>query len=217
MTPKQGGIRCKPSPEGAARPLHSVLKDARLGRAGASAHGQTDPSNSFSGFTLIEVIVAMTIAGVVIIAAHQLFSGVANGSKALVIARESLDRSSNARRWLKAAFLSLEPPFDGRANRMSFTSWQVTPGGWFAPTSVTLAAQKDRFLVTTSDQSLELSGGVSNVAFDYLLEPGADTKWVREWVSPVSAPLAIRLRIGGCGKRDAACVDTLLFLVKERG
>ena len=28
---------------------------------------------------------------------------------------------------------------------------------------------------------------------------------------------AIRLRIGGCGKRDAGCVDTLLFLVKERG
>ena len=170
-----------------------------------------------AGFTLIEVLVALTIASMVIIAAHQVFRGVADGSKAVAISRESLDHRSNARRWLKATFLSLEPPFDGRATRMSFTSWQVAPGGWFAPQAVALSAEKDRFLATTSNEPLELSKGVSDVAFDYLLEPGADTKWVREWVSPVSAPLAIRLRIAGCRKRDAACVDTLLFLVKERG
>jgi len=169
------------------------------------------------GFTLVEVIVAMTIAAVVIVAAHQLFTGVADGAKAVASARESLDHNSNARRWLKAAFLSLEPPFDGRANRMSFTSWQETPGGWFAPKSVVLALEKDRLIASAADQSIELRTGAINVAFDYLLEPGADTKWVREWVSPVSAPLAIRLRIAGCGRRDATCVDTLLFLVKERG
>ena len=169
------------------------------------------------GFTLVEVMVAMAIAAVVIVAAHQLFTGVADGSKAVAIARESLDPSSNARRWLKAAFLSLEPPFDGRANCMSFTSWQETRGGWFAPKSVVLALEKDRLIASAADQSIELRTGAINVAFDYLLEPGADTKWVREWVSPVSAPLAIRLRIVGCGRRDAACVDTLLFLVKERG
>ena len=170
-----------------------------------------------AGFTLIEVLVALTIASVVIIAAHQVFSGVADGSKAVASAREALDRRSNGRRWLKAAFLSLEPPFDGRANRMSFTAWQETPGGWFAPKSVVVALEKDRLIASAADQSIELREGTTDVAFDYLLEPGADTKWVREWISPVSAPLAIRLRIGGCGKRDPGCVDTLLFLVKERG
>jgi len=170
-----------------------------------------------AGFTLIEVLVALTIASVVIIAAHQAFSGVADGSKAVASAREALDRSSNGRRWLKAAFLSLEPPFDGRASRMSFTSWQETSGGWFSPKSVVLTLEQDRLTARAADQSIELRTGATDVAFDYLLEPGADTKWVREWVSPVSAPLAIRLRIGGCGKRDAGCVDTLLFLVKELG
>jgi prepilin-type N-terminal cleavage/methylation domain-containing protein len=169
------------------------------------------------GFTLVEVMVAMTIAAIVIVAAHQVFTSVADGSKAVAIARESLDRSSNARRWLKAMFLSLEPPFDGRANRMSCTSWQETPGGWFAPKSLTLALEKDRLMAGAADQSIELREGATDVAFDYLLEPGADTKWVREWVSPVSAPLAVRLRVAGCGRRDAGCVDTLLFLVKERG
>jgi len=83
------------------------------------------------GFTLIEVMVAMAIAALVILAAHRIFTGVADGARAVVTAGESLDRGVNARRWLKATFLSLEPPFEGRANRASFTSWQLVSGGWF--------------------------------------------------------------------------------------
>lgn len=161
-----------------------------------------------AGFTLIEVIVALTVATMVIVAAHRIFSGVADGSKAVVAARESLDRSANARRWLKSTFLSLEPPFEGRADRASFTSWQLTSGGWFEPQPIVLAQDAAEFVGTR---------GVTAVAFDYLLDPGADSKWVREWISPVSAPLAVRLRIAGCGRRGAECVDTLLFLIKERG
>jgi len=169
------------------------------------------------GFTLIEVMVALAIAGIVIVAAHRIFTGVADGARALATARASLDRSANARRWLKATFLSLEPPFEGRASRASFTSWQLVPGGWFEPQSTQLAQHGSRVLGVTEADTLQLADSVSDVAFDYLLDPGAETKWVREWISPVSAPLAVRLRIAGCGRRDAGCVDTLLFLVKERG
>ena len=169
------------------------------------------------GFTLIEVMVAVAIAGIVIVAAHQIFTGVADGARAVATARASLDRSANARRWLKATFLSLEPPFEGRANRASFTSWQLVPGGWFEQRPTQLVQNGSSFLGATGTESLQLADSVSDVAFDYLLDPGADTKWVREWISPVSAPLAVRLRIAGCGKRVAGCVDTLLFLVKERG
>src|SRR5438105_2891717 len=35
------------------------------------------------GFTLIEVMVAMVIAGVVIVAAHRIFTGVADGARAV--------------------------------------------------------------------------------------------------------------------------------------
>jgi len=169
------------------------------------------------GFTLIEVMVALVIAGMVIVAAHRIFTGVAEGARAVAAAGASLDRSANARRWLKATFLSLEPPFEGRANRASFSSWQLVPGGWFEQAPTQLSQDGSRLVGATGAQPLELVDGVTDVAFDYLLDPGADTKWVREWISPVSAPLAVRLRIAGCGRRDAACVDTLLFLVKERG
>lgn len=170
-----------------------------------------------AGFTLIEVMIAITIATAVIVAAHRVFAGVADGAKAVVDARVDLDRGANARRWLKATFLSLEPPFEGRTNRLSFKSWQLASGGWFEPQSLVLRQDGATLVGALGNHQLQLAHGVTGIAFDYLLEPGAETKWVREWISPVSAPLAIRLRIAGCGKANAACVDTLLFLVRERG
>jgi len=53
---------------------------------------------------------------------------------------------------------------------------------------------------------------VRSLDCDYLLEPGASTTWVREWISSVSAPLAVRLRIG-----YAEHADTLLLFVGPRG
>jgi len=170
-----------------------------------------------AGFTLIEVLVALTIASVVVLTARQMFAGVADGAKAVATERQSLDRSSNARRWLKASFLSLEPPFEGRTSQVSFTAWELTAGGGSVPQPVELTHDGTRLLARHGNDVLPLASNVTDLAFDYLLEPGADTKWVREWISPVSAPVAIRMRVAGCGRGDAGCVDTLLFLIKERG
>jgi prepilin-type N-terminal cleavage/methylation domain-containing protein len=168
------------------------------------------------GFTLIEVLVALTITGLVVIAAHRIFTGVADGASSLSTTRERLDRTTNARRWLKATFLSLVPPFDGQVDRVTFSAWQQVSGGWFEQRSIELRQQANQF-VAAGRPPLILADSVASVTFDYLLEPGADTKWVREWISPVSAPLAIRVRIAGCNRGQATCVDTLLFLIKERG
>src|SRR6266516_3945060 len=160
------------------------------------------------GFTLIEVIVAVTIGALVVLVAHQLFAAVAERGRTLIAARRSLDRAVNARRWLAATFLSLDVGtdgaggFDGRPDHAAFSTWLLTPDGWF------------------ERRQIALMDSVTDVQFDYLLEPGAESRWVREWVSPVSAPVAVRMRIAkaGCEMRDAGCVvDTLLFLIKERG
>ena len=169
------------------------------------------------GFTLIEVMVAVAITGLVVLAAHRIFTGVADGARAVAVARENLDRHANARRWLKSTFLSLEAPFEGRTDHVSFTSWQLAAGGWFEPRPTELRREDSWLLGKTATESFQLADGISDIAFDYLLDPGANSRWVREWVSPVSAPLAVRLRITGCGRRDAGCADTLLFLIKERG
>src|SRR6266566_4584562 len=193
------------------------------------------PTSTVAGFTLIEVLVALTIGAIVVLFAHELLGAVADRGRTLTVARAALDRSANARRWLDATFLSLDvgtegaAGFDGRPDHAAFASWLLTSDGWFERRTVSLARNNYRLVASVAPgQPITLMDSVAELAFDYLLEPGAESRWVREWVSPVSAPLAVRMRIekAGCpkglpvgrGTRDARCVvDTLLFLIKERG
>jgi len=183
---------------------------------------------SRAGFTLFELLVALAIGALVVLLAHQVFATVVNRGRTLLVARESLDRTMNARRWLAATFLSLDVGmesaggFDGRVDRMAFAAWQRTADGWFERRRITLAREGDRLVAAvTPGAPVALMDDVDDVAFDYLLEPGAESRWMREWVSPVSAPIAVRLRVSDRGKENReggdVRVDTLLFLIKERG
>jgi len=180
------------------------------------------------GFSLIEVLVALAVSLLVLGLADASITAVSESARAVLGTRAALDRDMNARRWLRAAFLSVDMgtdsalTFDGHPNRITFSAWLLTADGWFARRNVTLARQVDRFIATLAPgDTIVLSRGVDDIAFDYLLEPGAEARWVREWVSPLNAPLAVRLRVrsarGAALDTHAEQVDTLLFLVKERG
>ena len=173
-----------------------------------------------TGFTLVEVVIALTIGGLVVLCAERVFAGVGDGGRALEQARVWLDRDANGRRWLEATFLSLAvgdstaSAFAGDSNRLRFSAWEQTAGGWFEPRQITMGSEDGQLVAGVSPgEPILVADSVPEVAFDYLLEPGADARWVRQWVSPVSAPLAVRMRI----TRARAVVDTLLFLIKERG
>jgi len=178
------------------------------------------------GFTLIELMVALTISGLVVLTAAQIFRAVGDGGRELHVARAALDREMNARRLLAATFLSLEvgqipgASFEGHPDRMTFTTWQLVPGGWLEPRRASLAVDGSRLLLSLGSSPIALSDSVTELGLDYLLEPGLNATWVREWISPVSAPIAVRMRVRrGKGNRDwgMARTDTLLFLIKERG
>jgi prepilin-type N-terminal cleavage/methylation domain-containing protein len=169
-----------------------------------------------SGFTLIEVLVSLTIASLVLLLVDQLFAAVTECTRRLETARARQDTERLATRWLEAALLSLEAggpagPFEGHPNQMRFTTWLSQPGGWMERRAVELSV-RDSSLVATGSEPVALQGDVRNVEFDYLLEPGAESQWAREWVSPVSAPLAVRLRLTRSDR-----VDTLVLLIKGRG
>jgi hypothetical protein len=171
---------------------------------------------------VLEVLVALTIGGLVTLAAYGIFTATTDAGRRLMAAREALDREANARRFLQAAFLSLEVGgrpdggFEGRAQTVRFVTWLGTAAPWATPRRVTLGADGGAFVARLGGAGepsvMRLADSVTAVAFDYLLEPGLDARWVREWISPVSAPLAVRVRVA-----KAASVDTLLFLIKERG
>jgi len=170
------------------------------------------------GFSLIEVMVALTMGALVVLLAGRLFAAVGDAGQELRAARTALDREANARRWLAATFLSLDVgpeagPFQGNRDQVAFVSWQLTSGGWFAGHRVRLAVDRGRLIAAVAPRdSVTLADSVRGLGVDYLLEHGAEAHWVREWVSAVSAPVAVRLRIARAGG-----VDTLLFLIKERG
>jgi prepilin-type N-terminal cleavage/methylation domain-containing protein len=178
-----------------------------------------------TGFTLIEVLLAITLSAMVLLAAHRIFTGVVDGTRRLNEARAELDRAMNARRWLTAAVGSLEVgdqggPFVGKPDQVAFGSWHLTPEGWLTRRRVALGDVSGRFVaLPPQGDPLVLADSVRDVQFDYLLDPGENATWVREWISPVSAPLAIRMRItrSGCGMPDAGCVDTLLLIIGPRG
>jgi len=171
------------------------------------------------GFTLIEVSVALLVGALVVAVAHAVFAGVADRGRALAAARRALDQEMNARRWLEATFLSLDVGTDsaggfaGHADRVEFAAWERSADGWFERRRIALGRYDEQLVaIVMGGDPVALRDSVKGVAFDYLLEPGADARWVPEWLSPVSAPLAVRLRLTAAGR-----VDTLLFLIRARG
>jgi hypothetical protein len=162
-------------------------------------------------------MIALTLSALVVLLAHRVFTGVVDGAERLGAARTTLDREANAHRALTEMFGSLDVGsegaggFAGRPEHVEFATWQRVPSGWLERQRVTLGVEGG-VLVARGDRSIALKDSVSGVAFDYLLEPGANAAWVREWISPVSAPVAIRVRIA-----RVAAVDTLLFIVGSRG
>lgn len=170
------------------------------------------------GFTLLEILVALAIAGTAVLLAHQVFATAARGAESLRSARRELDSASNGRRWLASAIGSIEvgregdAPFDGRPHDATFSTYLLSERGWFERDLVTLEVAGGGLEARTSGRVVMLAPGATTLDLDYLLEPGLDSKWVSRWVSPVSAPLALRLRLGFDGR-----VDTMLFLVGPRG
>ncbi len=176
---------------------------------------------SRAGFTLIELVVALLIVGIVVSLTHQLFAVVVEGARATEASRLALDRRANARRWMQGAWLSLEVggnagAFEGHRGYAEFTTWTMAPGGWFEPERIRLEVSDSQLVARSDGRALRLAEPVVEVSFDYLLTPGEASQWVSEWVSPASAPLAVRVRVKKAGCR-MQCTDTLLFLIGPRG
>ncbi len=195
------------------------------------------------GFTLIELMVALALGGMVVLLAHRTFGVAAELGGRVAGRRQVHDRAMNARRFLAQAFGSLEvgtvrnTGFRGLEDEVAFTTWLVDEIGASVRKQVTVRLDPtagDAAPVESSDagavwllalvtpveggnalprDTLVLAPEVAGLALDYLLDFGTDAAWVREWRSPVSAPLAVRLRL----TRDGGAVDTLLFVIGPRG
>jgi prepilin-type N-terminal cleavage/methylation domain-containing protein len=169
-----------------------------------------------TGFTLVEMIVAIALTGIVAGGAHHVVAGLIDGAERARRHRAEIDAETNGRVWLSSAVRSLDVQhggFDGVADSMRFAAWLPTPSGWMERRQVVVALESDTLWLRTSDRAVPLRGGIQAVGIDYLLEPGLDAVFVKNWSSPVSAPLAVRMRLA----MATGQADTLLLIVGDRG
>jgi len=170
------------------------------------------------GFTLMEMLVALTLTGVVVLTAHRLFAGVTDGLDRLESARVALDREANVRLLLAAALGSAQAGpaqdvFVGEADRMAFTTWRGDRQGHSVRLRFRVQILNGRLVLEgVQAEPLPLLEGITGFGLDYLLELGAEQRFVREWRSEASAPAAVRFRI-----MRGSTTDTLLLRVGSRG
>ncbi|MGH7533425.1 MAG: PulJ/GspJ family protein [Gemmatimonadales bacterium] len=181
------------------------------------------PATLRSGFTLLELMLALAIGGLLVLTAGRLFAVAGDSNTALMRARRADDLRANGREWLTTTLGSLEVGaagtigFQGNGTTMTFTAWVPTAQGWMErrPVTLTLAGGA---LIGTADGSVMLADSVRAGAFDYLSEYGEGTTWLSGWQSPVSAPIAIRIRLTRpTSDPEHLQVDTLVFRIGGRG
>lgn len=161
------------------------------------------------GFTLIEVMVALTLGGLLVLSAHRVFAAAELTAGELRLHTDRHEVVMQAREELRALFGSLDITspgiigFRGTSQVAAFTSLRggnvrvLAESGWLLARGIA----GDRKLLPAE-----------RVTFDYLLGIGATQQWVRTWESPASAPTAVRLRLW----QPNGAADTILLTVGER-
>lgn len=173
------------------------------------------------GFTLLELLVALLIGGVVLLTGGAAFDATVSASESIRRAEMSVMSTANRARWLRRAVASLEvglpggSPFVGTPERVQFSTYLLTSNGWWERRTLQLSFSDGRLIALTGIEAVILANHLSDAAFDYLVVPGLDSRWTQRWQSPTSAPLAIRLRLTWLDAEQTP--DTLLLLVGERG
>lgn len=152
------------------------------------------------GFTLVEMLVAISLTGMVALLTTALLAGT-------LTAADALDRSATeaagpiqARLWALEACHALETGvpgtrgFDGTVTQARFHARVLGATGRITRASIRFGASAGAIHIETPVFRGALTEGADTAAMDYLIDPAGDGSWVTAWFSPISAPLAIRFR-----------------------
>jgi prepilin-type N-terminal cleavage/methylation domain-containing protein len=155
-----------------------------------------------SGFTVIELIVALTIAGIALVGAALLLEQVAAIGDRVVGQAAAHDRAGNLERLLRATLRQYTPiadsvpSFDGREDHLWLATWCATASGWQERCDATVAIDSIRgrpviALALSTGETEVLRDGFGRAAFRYLRDPAAGGSWLRSWGRSTSAPAAV--------------------------
>lgn len=184
---------------------------------------------SRSGMTLIELLVALTVTGLVLGAGYAAFSAIADRKQVIEESTEDAVRAASVRAtladWLAGARLDIQSDqeifrgLDGVSDdqpddQLTFLTAASTPIGEretvvrllidrddATPERGLVAELSDRRRITL--RRLELLPGVSSLDLHYLSGMLGDRRWLPSWISSSVMPVGIQATVG------AAPPDTL--------
>jgi prepilin-type N-terminal cleavage/methylation domain-containing protein len=171
-----------------------------------------------AGFTLLEVVIALTLSGLVLLTARQMVGQLADAADLVVTAASEADREANRERLLRALVGRIEPPTDtnlfvGHVQIARFVTWCDAPAGWQERCEVSLGFVDQRgkqvlaALLPSGELAL-LAEPVMRGKLLYLTTPNASGQWLSVWGRSITLPLAIGVVLDR---------DTLILRVGERG
>ena len=178
----------------------------------------TPRARSRLGFTLIEIIVAISISTFVILAARLLLENLGAGTDRIVRSTREIDREANGERLLRSLVGQIEvgvqkESFGGDERSAQFTSWCRVARGWIERCRVTLSVDS-----TDGKPSLEailpdgapvvLHRAKYGICLRYLVDAREGGTWFVKWGDGLLAPRAIGV---------LADSDTVIVRIGERG
>jgi prepilin-type N-terminal cleavage/methylation domain-containing protein len=178
------------------------------------------PADRRSGFTLLEVLIALGIGALVLMASRTLLTQVADGADATTRAARADDLTANTDQEIRALFGQVEvgpapdQQFSGDEHGVTFSSWCPAPAGWPERCSAMVTLAKygrdsvDLVACVSTGDTLRVPIGVEPGAFIYLSDPHQEVRWLRSWGSGGTAPWAVGVVVGR---------DTSILRIGERG
>jgi len=178
------------------------------------------------GFTVLEVIVALAVSGLVLLGGRLMLESIGAAAEQTRQAARAADRLANADRLLRSLVGRLEVGtnysgrFGGTDQSVHFTTWCDTPGGWLERCDATIGFVRtgDSTALVASlvarephgdigPRTVVLAKGARTGGIRYLNDPRAGGQWFVGWGDAITAPLAIGIIMGG---------DTSILRVGER-
>lgn len=172
-----------------------------------------------SGFTLIEVMVALVVSAIVLLGARAMLGAVGDAATRISQEGARLDTSANADRTLRSLVRNLDlgfandAVFAGDTRQVTFASWCDMPSGWQERCRVTVAIERRTdgdalVLHTTRGDAIVVRERMRSGSLRYLATVYGGGEWIRTWGVGITAPLAIGILLDG---------DTLIVPIGERG
>lgn len=175
-------------------------------------------SRSRRGFTLLELILALSLTGAAMLGAVLLLDQLDDGTARIVARRADADREANGARLLRRLVFEAHASADtmrkfvGDDRSASFHSLCDVPGGWSEPCDATLTID-DRGDSSAIVAELSIGGSLvlrrdaTRCAWRYLDATPRDTAWATHWSSGTTLPAALAL---------VSASDTIVFPVQVR-